>query len=153
MNGKSAESLKAILSEQIHGYRALISLLQRERECLLNLNAVEIEAVSKEKDTVILKLRLLEEERKRLTDAFAAETPLSGTITLRQISELTGDRDFQSMRSQLRSLLQSIGELNAFNMILIGRSLSFVNNSMNFLGSFGVDIEHKTTGVIFSKEI
>jgi len=153
MNYKSIDRIKSVLSEQIHGYRTLIDLLQKERESLINLKAGEIEAVSKEKDTVVLRLRLLDEERKRLIDLFSAEKTNPGTITLQHLYEITGDDDLRNMRLQLRSLLQSIEELNAFNMILIGRSLSFINNSMNFLGSFGVDTEQKTTGVIFSREI
>ena len=150
---RSVDCIKNILTEQINGYRTLLALLQRERECIVNLNAGAIETVSKEKDTIVLRLRLLEDERKRLLDVFTAETKNNDTMTLQRLYEVTGDKDFQSMRLQLRSLLQSIEELNAFNMILIGRSLSFINSSMNFLGSFGVDMQQKTTGVIFSKEI
>lgn len=153
MSNKSVGYIKTILSEQIKGYRALLELLQKERECLVNLNVEAIETVSKEKDTILLKLGLLEDERKRLIDAFASDTSHSGPITLQQLSDITGDADFRSMRTQLRSLLLSIEEFNAFNMILIGRSLSFINNSMNFLGSFGVNMEQKTTGVIFSREM
>lgn len=150
---RHVDFIKNILSEQVHGYRTLLGLLQRERECIVNLNAGEIEDISKEKDTILLKLRLLEEERKRLVEGFAAEEMNNAAITLQSLYEITGDKDFQRLRLQLRSLLQSIEELNAFNMILIGRSLSFINNSMNFLGSFGVAVQQKTTGVILSKEI
>jgi hypothetical protein len=57
------DSIKSILIEQIKSYRVLLELLQRERECLINLDAHEVENLSKEKDTTLLRLRLLEEER------------------------------------------------------------------------------------------
>jgi flagellar biosynthesis/type III secretory pathway chaperone len=153
MNYRSTDRIKNILTEQIISYRTLLDLLQRERGSLVQLNAEEIEKISKEKDTIVLRLRLLEDERKRLVDTLSAETRNSDPLTLQKLCEITGDQDFQSIRLQLRSLLQSIEELNAFNMILIGRSLSFINNSMHFLGSFGVDMQQKTTGAIYSKEI
>jgi flagellar biosynthesis/type III secretory pathway chaperone len=69
---KTVESIKKLLREQLEGYKALMELLKRERECLVNLNQRGIEELSKEKDTLTLKLRLLEEERIRLTGKLAA---------------------------------------------------------------------------------
>jgi hypothetical protein len=60
---KTADTIKSILVEQIDGYRSLLDLLQRERECLLNLDANGVESISKEKDTMIMRLRLVEGKR------------------------------------------------------------------------------------------
>jgi flagellar biosynthesis/type III secretory pathway chaperone len=147
------DSIKSILIEQIKSYRALLALLQRERECLISLDADEVENLSKEKDTILLRLRLLEEERIRLIKRYSADNAISGKISLQGLSELTEDNDFQVMRSQLTSLLQSIQELNDLNMILIERSLSVVRQSVGFLESFGLNINQNNTGVMLSKEI
>jgi flagellar biosynthesis/type III secretory pathway chaperone len=147
------DSIKSILIEQIKSYRALLALLQREKECLISLDADEVENLSKEKDTILLRLRLLEEERIRLIKRYSADNANSGKISLQGLSELTEDNDFQVMRSQLTSLLQSIQELNDLNMILIERSLSVVRQSVGFLESFGLNINQNNTGVMLSKEI
>jgi flagellar biosynthesis/type III secretory pathway chaperone len=147
------DSIKSILIEQIKSYRALLALLQREKECLISLDADEVENLSKEKDTILLRLRLLEEERIRLIKRYSADNAISGKISLQGLSELTEDNDFQVMRSQLTSLLQSIQELNDLNMILIERSLSVVRQSVGFLESFGLNINQSNTGVMLSKEI
>ena len=147
------DSLKSILTEQIKSYRVLLELLQRERECLINLDANEVENLSKEKDTILLRLRLLEEERIRLIKKYSADNIISGNVSLQSLSELTADNDFHLMRLQLTSLLQSIQELNNFNMILIERSLHFVRHSVGFLESFGLNINQYNTGVMLSKEI
>jgi flagellar biosynthesis/type III secretory pathway chaperone len=68
---KTVESIKKLLREQLEGYKALMELLKRERECLVDLNQKGVEELSKEKDTLTLKLRLLEEERVRLTRKIA----------------------------------------------------------------------------------
>ncbi len=150
---KTADTIKSLLVEQIDGYRSLLDLLQRERECLLNLDANGVESISKEKDTTIMRLRLIEEERGRLVNKFSREKMISGEANLQILSEMTGDDTFQTLRLQLISLLQSIEELNAFNKVLIGRSLNFIKNSMAFLESFGVGIGRSNSGSIFSKEI
>jgi flagellar biosynthesis/type III secretory pathway chaperone len=147
------ESIKNILTEQINNYRVLLELLQRERECLINLDADEVENLSKEKDTIVLKLRLLEEERIRLIKKYSADNAMKESVSLQELSRLTADKDFQLIRSQLISLLQGIRELNEFNMVLIERSLSVVRHSVGFLESFGLQINQINTGVIFSKEI
>lgn len=147
------DSIKSILIEQTRSYRGLVSLLQRERECLINLDADEVENLSKEKDTILLRLRLLEEERIRLIKQYSAGNGNAGSVSLQSLSDLTADNDFQLVRSQLTSLLQSIQELNDFNMILIERSLSAVRNSVGFLESFGLHINQNNTGAVLSKEI
>jgi hypothetical protein len=147
------DSIKSILTEQIKSYRVLLELLQRERECLINLDANEVENLSKEKDTTLLRLRLLEEERLRLIKEYSTDNAPLGNINLQSLSELTADNDFQLIRSQLISLLQSIQELNDFNMILIDRSLSVVRHSVSFLESFGLHVNPNNTGIMLSKEI
>jgi len=147
------DSIKSILFEQTRSYRGLISVLQRERECLINLDAEKVENLSKEKDTILLRLRLLEEERIRLIKKYSADNGNADSVSLQNLSHLTGDNDFQLIRSQLTSLLQSIQELNDFNMILIERSLSAVRNSVGFLESFGLYINQNNTGAVLSKEI
>jgi len=150
---RTLDNIKNLLLEQINSYRLLLDLLQRERESLVNLDAGEVEAISKEKDTIVIRLRLIEEERIRLVGKFLAEKHLAGNLSLQRIVEITGDETLKMLRLQLVSLLQSIEELNAFNMVLIGRSLNFIKHSMAFLESFGLDIDQLNTGTIFSREI
>jgi flagellar biosynthesis/type III secretory pathway chaperone len=131
--------IKNILNEEIKGYRELIDLLQKEKECLINLDTAGIENVYKEKDTVILKLRLLDEERINLLKRLSQENNTEKEMTLQRLYKLTGDETLKNMRLQLISMLQSIEELNEFNGILIERSLSFIRNSLAFLKASGID--------------
>jgi flagellar biosynthesis/type III secretory pathway chaperone len=146
------QSIKNILSEQISGYRTLMEVLRREREQLVHFNAPGVEALSKEKDTIVLQLRLLEEERIRLVRVFAADRKLTEDLSLQRLSEITGDEMFQKLRLQLISLLQGIVELNEFNRVLIERSSGVVKNALQFLGSLGVNPNAKNTGTRISRE-
>ncbi len=148
----TAEHIKAILTEQVDGYRTLLDTLRRERECLLHFNAPEVEDLSKEKDTVVLKLKLLEEERVRLVRSFAAEQAVEEKAAFEALGRVTGDDSFQRLRLQLISLLQSITELNGFNRVLIERSVTVVKNALNFLGSIGATVQSNKSGALLSRK-
>jgi flagellar biosynthesis/type III secretory pathway chaperone len=147
------EAIKNNLVEQINGHRLLLELLQRERGALANLTASVVEDLSKEKDIIVLRLRMLEEERIRLVKKFSEERKLKGDINLLKLHELTGEDAFRHLRLQLISLLQSIKELNEFNRILIERSLSFIKSSVNFLAASGITIKSRNhPGAVLSRQ-
>jgi len=151
----STEAIKSILKEQLDGYKAFLSILQREKECLINIDMAAMEDISKEKDTAVMRLRLLEEERVRLTRKFANDNGILRDITLIELGELTEDNTLFALRSQLLSLLQSIEEMNKFNSILISRSINYLRANTNFLSSFTATagLGAQTTGALLSKEI
>ena len=146
------DQIKSILTEQVCGYRTLLDILQRERACLLHFDPRGAEALFKEKDTIVLKLKLLEEERIRLVRAFVADHAVPEESAFQKLSEIAGDDSLQRLRLQLVSLLQSIMELNGFNRVLIERSSSIVKNALNFLGSIGITVPSKTSGTLLSRE-
>ncbi len=136
------ETIKKVLFEQVQGCRLLLELLQREKICLLGLQMDGIEALSKQKDILVLKLRLLEEERERLLDSYLLENfpelfkegTCSPKISLQKLAELTGESIFHEIRSKLISLSQSTKELNDFNKMMIDRTLGFLKKNNQFLG-------------------
>jgi hypothetical protein len=146
------DSIKTILTEQVIGYRTLIDILRQERECLVCFNPMGVEDLSKEKDTIVLKLKLLEEERSRLVRAFARDHAVAEKSTLQKLSEMTGDDSFLRLRLQLISLLQGVMELNEFNRVLIERSSGMVRNALNFLASLGVNLKTGNKSTLFSRE-
>jgi hypothetical protein len=148
-----AESIKSILSEQVAGYRTLLEILRRERECLVHIDPAGVETLSKEKDTIVLKLRLLEEERIRLVQAFARNLGIDEQSAFEKLAEVTSDGDFRRLRLQLISLLQGIMELNDFNRVLIERSSTVIKNALNFLGSLGVNLQGNSRGALLSREV
>jgi len=142
----------SILKEQISVYKILLELLKRERESLINFDAENVEEISKEKDTVVMRLRLLEEERIRLIERFAENNNLSPNINLEMMAKLTGDDTFSVLRSEMLSLLQIIDDMNKFNRILIDRSIRYIRTTSNFFNSFATQHVPQTTGALLSKE-
>lgn len=150
---KTIDKIKNILSSQVAGYNAFFDLLHREKECLISIKPAEVERLSREKDTLVLRLKLLEEERIRLVSLFSVENKLPGDINLKKIAEFAKDEELQKLRLQLVSLVQGISELNEFNRVLIERSISFVKNSVNFLALLGVGAIQNSSGMTFSREV
>jgi len=148
----SDKAIISILNEQINSYKILHALLTKERACLINIDSQKVEELSKEKDTVIMRLRLLEEERQRLIKQFAGDNSLDGDINLDELGRLTGNSVFPDLRSQLLSLLQSIEEMNRFNSILIDRSLNHIRTNTGFFNIFKAEHNPQSTGVLLSKE-
>lgn len=147
---KTVDAIKSILIDQIRGYRSLMNILQRERTYLLSFNPSGIENLSKEKDNLVIKLRLLEEERIRLIEGFFKENNIDGEMSLNRLYEVTGDDAFKVIRLQFVSLIQAISELNEFNRILIERSLNFLKGATTIFDTQVSGL--KSTGLI-SKEV
>jgi flagellar biosynthesis/type III secretory pathway chaperone len=142
------EALAKILNEQVNGYKELLELLQKERQDLIDFNAGSIEELYKGKDVLILRLRLLEEERIRLMKDVG-----SNTMTLKALAEKTGNSAFLELRSKLKSLVQAIEELNSFNRILIDRSLGYLKTNAHFFDIFGMNEGRPQKGMLLSKEM
>lgn len=149
----TSDGIKAIMSELIIGYRVLQSLLQKERGCLINLNTSQIEDLSKEKDTIVMRLKLLEDERRRLLKNYYLEKGIQGEIDIQMLFKAAGDESFEPLRLQLTSLIQSIAELNEFNKILIDRSINFFKNTIGFLDSAGLNINYVQKANMLSREV
>lgn len=148
----SDTAIISILREQIKTYKVLHDLLSKERSSLINIDAEKVEAISKEKDTVIMRLRLLEEERQRLIRQFTEDNGFSRDINLDELGRVTGNSVFSDLRSSMLSLLQGIEEMNRFNSILIERSLNHIKATTNFFSLFRKEHNTQTKGVLLSKE-
>ncbi len=148
----SDKAIISILQEQIKTYKVFHDLLNRERACLVKIDSEKVDEISKVKDTVIMKLRLLEEERQRLIKQYAEDNGFEMDINLDRLGQLTGNSAFHEMRLQLLSLLQSIEELNRVNSILINRSLNHIKATTNFINLFKKENNPDSTGVLLSKE-
>ena len=159
---KLIEAIKKILSEQIEGCRQLLETLQREKFCLMDLHLEGVEAVTKEKDILVLKLKLLEKERERLLDSLSQQKAFDlirkdikpEPLSLQQLALATGDSTFSEMRSKLISLSQSIKELNDLNKMMIDRTLGYLKKSHPFLEMIGPGlVRGGKKGALLSREL
>jgi len=148
-------SVKVILREQETCCKALVGLLQKERGYLVDLDVRAVEELTKEKDTLLLRLRFLDEERQRLVSVLSKEWlgQRGEELTLRALAERAEDAELSEIRLKLVSLAQSINDLNSFNRYLIDRSLSNVRSARGVFDAFGEwSPERPVSGTLLSKE-
>ncbi|VAX30369.1 hypothetical protein MNBD_NITROSPIRAE03-1493 [hydrothermal vent metagenome] len=131
----SAQILK-ILEEQVRSYSRLYDLLKGEKKAIVSFDPLAVETLAKDKDNLVLQLRLLEEERKRLADEFFGDR--EGGQSISDLHSITGNKRFLDLRSQLISLIQGIGELNEVNRLLIERASLHLRVSSAFFQTFDV---------------
>ena len=149
---KPDQAILRILREQVNSYKMRLHLLNDKRKSLVEIDTDRIENISKEKDTLVMRLRLQEEERQRLLAEFTRDHDIEDEITLVELGKYTGNGQIPELRSQLISLLQSIEEMNKFNNVLIDRSLQQVRTSSGFFNSFCNESLPPNKGVLLSKE-
>ncbi|HEC96982.1 MAG TPA: flagellar protein FlgN [Nitrospirae bacterium] len=133
---KDSDQILRILEEQVRSYSRLYDLLKGEKKAIISFDPLAVETLAKEKDNLVLQLRLLEEERKRLADEFFGDT--EGGQSISDLHSITGNKRFLDLRSQLLSLMQGIGELNEVNRLLIERASLHLRVSSVFLQTFDV---------------
>jgi len=136
-----------ILNELMKYYTLLYELLKREKIHLLNLDMDSIIEITKEKDTLLLKLRLLEDERKRLISKFVKDE-----IAINNILEYKKNSFMSDIFLKLTSLIQDIKKLSGVNRILISRSLDYINNISHFFDKTGINFNVKDSST-FTKEV
>lgn len=136
-----------ILNDLIKYYTLLYELLKKEKIYILNIDVDRIIEITKEKDTLLLKLRLLEDEKKRLISKLVKDE-----IAINKILECKKNRFISDSFLKLTSLIQDIKKLSAVNRILISRSLGYINNISNFFNKAGINFNVKDSGT-FKMEV
>jgi flagellar biosynthesis/type III secretory pathway chaperone len=131
--------LRGILTREIELHKHLLSLLHKEKACLIDLSTEEIVENTKRKETCTLKIKMLEESRlsliKRLSPHFSIslhELTLSKLIS--QLDE-PHRSELEEVRSTLRSLINSIQEINQHNSMVVKDALHYCQRSLDFLYS------------------
>jgi len=124
--------LVQLLEEEAVLHQELLSIVTKEREILRSFAVEELYENNKAKETLILKIRLMEQGRQNLIAKLAQgeDRPL----TLIQVAELTPEpwkTRFLELRSKLVALMEEVMSMNSRNRFLI----QYTQNNLNHLYS------------------
>ncbi|MBL0731355.1 MAG: flagellar export chaperone FlgN [Desulfosarcina sp.] len=137
---KLINRLTSLLEEENELLEALLSVLLDEKNGLVYAQLNKLNEACKAKENLILKIRILEEQRLHVLHEFSKVSGCSlENITLEKLSELAGEVDSTRLiecRSSLLSLTKSIGDLNNSNRSLLNYSMGLVRTSLSFLDNF-----------------
>ncbi len=130
-------ALLEVLREEVSLYRSLAELLAQEQQGLIRADTDAIEETGKKKETLTLKVRLLEESRLSLVEKLNSLASLGTDPTLSAIIAIADHSAAAALRecqSELRVLYDTTSNLVRMNQRLVGSSLQFLRGSLAILG-------------------
>jgi flagellar biosynthesis/type III secretory pathway chaperone len=126
-----------LLDDEIDLYRTLLTVYQHEREALLAFEIEGITAASTKKENLILKIKIIEEQRLHVIDRIARDlNQVAADLTITRLADKVDIRyshQLSSRGAELSSILEKIGVLHQSNRSLITHSQSLVRDSLIFL--------------------
>jgi len=131
------------LLDQLDGeaalYRVLLSVLQGEKDAIIGSNLGELGKIGKEKEELLLKIRIIEEQRQVMIKDVAkslGSSPHDLTVTkLAELVEKPYSDRFKSLCADLLPLAKTIRDVNDGNKALIRHSVELIRSSFAFLNN------------------
>jgi len=131
------EKLLDLLEEEAGLFQVLLTALQKEKRAVVDSKLAQLNETSKEKENLILKIRIMEEHRRRLLEKLADSVGVSvESLTLKKISQMVGSlysNRLMECHSKLWALTHSIQEVNQSNRSLLMHSIQLVKGSLSLL--------------------
>ena len=159
--------LLGLLEHQTDLYQDLLTLIEKEKQAVIATDLAGLNETAKVKDNLLLKIRILDEQREHLLRKLADELehPVQElTLTrLSQLVEAPQANRLKRLRSAFSSIIAKIQQANDRNRTLFSHSLELVRSSVNLLNnvmtispvyfSSGCIQHRDQTGKIVYKEI
>lgn len=128
--------LLEILEKEVGLFRDFLTLLQKERQYMIDLSLEKLHECHNQKETIIFNLKVLEDARVELISEIQGDNLRDLNVTLSVIIDnapLRYKKAMESCQSNLKSLVDSIKEINQINGILADRAINYTRNSLSFL--------------------
>jgi len=128
------DRLSGLLGGETELLESLLKTLQKERAAVVDSNLDTLNQATKEKENLILKVRILEEQRQHLMQRISRALNLrSSSLTLTQLANMLEAPHSTRLKrscSSIIALTQSIEDLNTLNKGLLMHSLDLVRSSL-----------------------
>lgn len=131
------DKLLVLLDGETEVLRCLLSVMQKEKGVIVESDIDGLNTLSKKKENLLLKIRIFEEQRLKITNDLSDFTGCeSERLTLNKLAQMVKEpysSRLESEHSRFSSLLQTIQEVNQGNMYLMNHSLGVVRSSLKLL--------------------
>jgi flagellar biosynthesis/type III secretory pathway chaperone len=131
--------LLGLLEHATDLYQSLLTVVQNEKDAVVGLNLQQLNEACKSKDNLLLKLRILEEQREQLMGKLAVELDCSPKgLTLTQLSLMVDEPYAHRLRDRsadLLALIQTLQEAAGQNKFLMSHSMQLIQGSYNLLNN------------------
>ena len=134
--------LIGLLEHTTELYQSLLAVVQDEKNAVVGLDLQQLNDACKAKDNLLLKLRILEEQREQVMVRLAKEIGCSPQgLTLTQLSLLVEEsraRRLVNLSRDLLTLIESLQDAMQQNRFLISHSMQLIKGSYNLLNNIMV---------------
>ena len=124
-------------------YQSLLRVVEIEKDAVVGLNLKQLNEVCKAKDNLLLKLRILEEQRQQVMHRVAAELGCSPQgLTLTELSQQVDEsyaRRLLDCSTDLLALVQTLQDVTQQNKSLMSHSMQLIQGSYNLLNNLMVE--------------
>ncbi len=131
--------LIGLLAHATEIYQSLLRVVQNEKDAVVGLNLKQLNMACKTKDNLLLKLRILEEQRQQVMDRVADELGCSSRgLTLTQLSQQVDEsyaRRLLDRCTDLLALIQTLQDVTQQNKSLMSHSMQLIQGSCNLLNN------------------
>ncbi|MBW2411194.1 MAG: flagellar protein FlgN [Deltaproteobacteria bacterium] len=138
LNGLLNE-LSGLLHQETELYGALLALMDNEKQAVIATNSEKLNEITKAKENLLLKLRILDEQRshllRKLADVLGQPENALSLKNLSNMVEAPHASRLRRSRTKLLSLITEVQAANSQNRALFTHSLELVRGSMNLLNN------------------
>lgn len=131
------DKLIGLLGHATELYQSLLHIVQNEKDAVVGLNLKQLSEACKAKDNLLLKLRILEEQRQQVMVRVADQlgcSPEGLTITqLSQQVEKSYSRRLLDHSTDLLALIHTLQDATQQNKSLMSHSMQLIQGSFNLL--------------------
>ena len=132
-------NLLLLLDDTVALYQSLLALYHEERQSLMAFDLEGIDASAKKKENLILKIKILEEQRQRSMDSIASSLNLDASgLTLTRLAEKVDIRQsykLSAVGDELSAVVNQIKDVHGANRSLIIHSQGLVTDSLAYLSN------------------
>jgi len=133
------KKLIGLLEHTTELYKLLFAVVQNEKNAVVGLDLQQLNEACKAKENLLLKLRILEEQREQIMDRVAAEFGRSPqNLTITELSLLVDKSYADRLRrcsSDLVALIQTLQDTSRQNKFLMSHSMQLIQGSYNLLNN------------------
>ena len=145
--------LIAALTETLALYRHMLELSENKKDVLVRGKPVELEAINREEESLLLQGKELEHRRAKATAGLVTACGLANAApTLDELADAAEPDDAEqllTLKTAFAAVLKELTRLNAVNAKLTEQALAFVNYNLNLLTRRQAEPTYAPAGVAF----
>lgn len=141
MDTSKISELLEILEKEANVYSDILDISKNKTNVVVEGKVAELESIVKLEQSLIMKLRKLEDHREKLIGSISAEIGAHPSkMTVSELANLLGSEQSERLKNAQNSLKGTIDRLqntNELNSRLINNSLEYIEFSINLLTAAG----------------